>query len=133
MTNLLCGADLHDMVACYKLIPTRRLRDLDIKCNRFDMEPEITAKLLRRGCRIHEVPVAYSPQGDKKLSARRDGLPAVLGLLRYGIHYQQFRMNWIARAVLLAASAAGCHPPRRLVRSPHHPHLIRSQKGGLSA
>lgn len=82
ITNLLYGARLHDMETCYKLIPTPLFRELDIQCNRFDLEPEITAKLLRRGHRIHEVPISYRPRGDKKLSAWRDGMPALLTLLR---------------------------------------------------
>lgn len=81
-TNLLYGSRLHDMETCYKLIPTSVFRELDIRANRFDMEPEITAKLLRKGYRIHEIPISYRPRGDKKLSAWRDGMPAILTLLR---------------------------------------------------
>ncbi|MHB0870697.1 MAG: glycosyltransferase family 2 protein, partial [Chloroflexota bacterium] len=76
------GATVHDMETCYKLIPTDLFRELDIRCDRFDLEPEITAKLLRRGHHIHEVPISYRPRGDKKLSAWRDGMPALLTLLR---------------------------------------------------
>jgi glycosyltransferase involved in cell wall biosynthesis len=82
VTSLLYGARVGDMETCYKLIPTTLFRDLNIRCNRFDMEPEITAKLLRRGYRIHEVPISYKPRGEKKLSAWRDGMPALLTLLR---------------------------------------------------
>jgi len=82
ITNLLYGSRIHDMETCYKLVPTELFRSLDIRCNRFDLEPEITAKLLRRGYKIHEVPISYLPRGDKKLSAWRDGMPAVLTLLR---------------------------------------------------
>ncbi len=82
MTGILYGARVHDMETCYKLIPTDLFLQLDIQCNRFDLEPEITAKLLRRGFRIHEVPISYRPRGDKKLSAWRDGMPALLTLLR---------------------------------------------------
>jgi glycosyltransferase involved in cell wall biosynthesis len=83
LTNLLYGSRIHDMETCYKLIPTELFRQLDIRSNRFDMEPEITAKLLRRGHRIFEVPISYRPRGEKKLSAWRDGLPALLTLLKY--------------------------------------------------
>ena len=82
ITNLLYGSGLHDMETCYKLIPTALFKELDIRCNRFDLEPEITAKLLRRGYRIHEVPISYKPRGEKKLSAWRDGMPALLTLIR---------------------------------------------------
>ncbi len=82
LTNILYGGSLHDMETCYKLIPTEMFRSLEIRCNRFDMEPEITAKLLKRGCRIHEVPISYLPRGDKKLSAWRDGMPALWTLFK---------------------------------------------------
>jgi dolichol-phosphate hexosyltransferase len=87
ITNLLYGTRLHDMETCYKLLPTELLRSFDLECSRFDMEPEITAKVTRSGERILEVPIAYHPrppgEGGKKLSARKDGLPALLALLRY--------------------------------------------------
>jgi glycosyltransferase involved in cell wall biosynthesis len=83
LTNLLYGSRIHDMETCYKLIPTALFRKLDIQANRFDMEPEITAKLLRRGHRIYEVPISYRPRGQKKLSAWRDGLPALLTLVKH--------------------------------------------------
>ncbi len=82
VTNLLYGSRLHDMETCYKLIPTQLFRSLEIRCNRFDLEPEITAKLLRSGSKIHEVPISYCPRGDKKLSAWRDGMPALFTLFR---------------------------------------------------
>lgn len=82
-TNLLYGTRLHDMETCYKLIATDVARRLDLECNRFDLEPEITAKVARLGCRIVEVPISYAPREAKKLSPWRDGLPAVRALLRY--------------------------------------------------
>ena len=83
VTNLLYGARLHDMETCYKLLPGDLFRTLDLECHRFDMEPEITAKVLRRGYHIHEVPISYEPRGAKKLSPWRDGLPALWALLKY--------------------------------------------------
>jgi len=59
LTNLLYGSDLTDMETCYKLIRRSLFLELGITCNRFDVEPEITAKLLKRGVRIHEVPINY--------------------------------------------------------------------------
>jgi glycosyltransferase involved in cell wall biosynthesis len=84
ITNLLYGTRLHDMETCYKVLPTALLRSFNLECSRFDMEPEITAKVTRSGYRIVEVPISYHPRaGGKKLSARKDGLPALQALLRY--------------------------------------------------
>lgn len=83
ITNLLYGARLHDMETCYKVMLAPIARSLQIECNRFDLEPEITAKVLRQGYRIHEVPVSYTPRIEKKLSPWRDGLPALRALWRY--------------------------------------------------
>lgn len=82
VTNILYGSRIHDMETCYKLVPTELFKSLDIRCNRFDLEPEITAKLLKKGYKIHEVPISYRPRGDKKLSAWRDGMPAIFTLFR---------------------------------------------------
>ena len=59
LTNLLYGSDLTDMETCYKLIRRDLWQELGVACNRFDIEPEITAKLLKRGVTIHEVPISY--------------------------------------------------------------------------
>ena len=59
LTNLLYGSALTDMETCYKLIRRNLFQELEITCNRFDVEPEITAKLLKRGITIHEVPISY--------------------------------------------------------------------------
>lgn len=84
VTNLIYGTSLKDMETCYKMLPTALLRSFNLECSRFDMEPEITAKVTRSGYRIHEVPISYFPRvGGKKLSARKDGLPALQALLRY--------------------------------------------------
>lgn len=83
VTNVLFGARLSDMETCYKLLPAQLFRSLKLESNRFDMEPEITAKLLRRGHAISEVPITYQPRGKKKLSPWRDGLPALWALVKY--------------------------------------------------
>lgn len=83
LTNLLYGTRLHDMETCYKVMTIDVARRLDLECNRFDLEPEITAKVARMGQRIVEVPISYWPREAKKLSPWRDGLPAVRALLRY--------------------------------------------------
>jgi len=82
-TNLLYGSRISDMETCYKLIPRELMVSLDLQPSRFQIEPEITAKLLRRGYHIHEVPIWYEPREEKKLSPWKDGLPALWTLVRY--------------------------------------------------
>jgi hypothetical protein len=71
------------METCYKLMPRQVMLDLGLEATRFQIEPEITSKLLRRGIAIHEVPIWYQPREEKKLSAWRDGLPALMTLFKY--------------------------------------------------
>jgi glycosyltransferase involved in cell wall biosynthesis len=82
-TNVLYGSRIHDMETCYKLMPRDVMLELDLQPSRFQIEPEITGKLLRRGHRIHEVPIWYQPRKEKKLSPWKDGLPALWTLLKY--------------------------------------------------
>ncbi len=83
LTNRLYGLHIHDMETCYKMMRAEVARGLNIECSRFDLEPEITAKIARRGYTIHEIPISYKPRMEKKLSPWRDGLPALRALLRY--------------------------------------------------
>jgi glycosyltransferase involved in cell wall biosynthesis len=84
VTNVLFGATLSDMETCYKVMRTDVARSLHLTANRFDIEPEITARLLRRGHRIHEIPVRFDPRSraQGKKIGWRDGLRAVQVLLR---------------------------------------------------
>ena len=83
LTNVLYGSRLRDMETCYKLLSREVYSRLTIESNRFEIEPEITAKVLRWGYEIVEVTIRYSPRGEKKLSPWRDGLPALLTLIKY--------------------------------------------------
>ena len=85
LTNVLYGSALTDMETCYKVMRTDVARSLDLSADRFDIEPEITAKLLRNGHRIAELPVRFSPRSraaGKKIGWK-DGLIAIGTLLRY--------------------------------------------------
>ncbi|HEY5026262.1 MAG TPA: glycosyltransferase family 2 protein [Acidimicrobiales bacterium] len=85
VTNVLYNCYLSDMETGYKVMPLDVARSLDLRANGFELEPEITAKLLRLGHRIFEVPVTYtarSREEGKKLTAM-DGVKAVMTLLRY--------------------------------------------------
>jgi dolichol-phosphate mannosyltransferase len=81
-TNLLYGTALHDMETCYKLMRRDVALSLALKADRFDIEPEITAKLLAGRFRICEVPIRYAPRRVRKLSPWRDGPHALWTLLR---------------------------------------------------
>jgi glycosyltransferase involved in cell wall biosynthesis len=82
-TNVLFGAHISDMETCYKMMPREVMLGLHLQPSRFQIEPEITGKLLRQGYAIHEVPIRYQPRKEKKLSALHDGLPALWTLVKY--------------------------------------------------
>jgi hypothetical protein len=85
LTNVLFGARITDMETCYKVMRTDIARSLSLQANRFDIEPEITAKLLGRGHAIHELPVRFEPRSraaGKKIGWR-DGVQAVQVLVRH--------------------------------------------------
>jgi glycosyltransferase involved in cell wall biosynthesis len=85
VTNVLYSSTLSDMETCYKLFDAQVLEGLTIVSDRFDFEPEITAKVLRRGHRIYEVPISYAgrePDEGKKITWR-DGFSAMRALVKF--------------------------------------------------
>ena len=84
VTNVLYNTTLSDMETCYKLFDRQVLEGITITSNRFDFEPEITAKVLRRGHRIYEVPISYSGREfhEGKKITWRDGIRALTTLVR---------------------------------------------------
>jgi glycosyltransferase involved in cell wall biosynthesis len=85
VTNILYRSTLSDMETCYKLFDRRVLAGITIRSQRFDFEPEITAKVLRRGYRIYEVPISYAGRevDEGKKISWRDGFGALVALVRY--------------------------------------------------
>lgn len=85
LTNILYDTTLSDMETCYKLIPTKLLKELNLKSKRFDFEPEVTAKILKKGIRIYEVPISYAGReySEGKKIGPNDGLSAVWALVKY--------------------------------------------------
>ena len=79
VTNLLFGASLSDMETCYKVMRVEVARSLGLTADRFDIEPQITARLLRGGHRIHELPVRFEPRSraQGKKIGWRDGVHAL--------------------------------------------------------
>ncbi|MBN1694602.1 glycosyltransferase family 2 protein [candidate division WOR-3 bacterium] len=65
ITNILFGSHLTDVYTCYKLIPNYLIRDFKIRANGFELEAELTAKILLAGKKIKEVPINYNPRSKK--------------------------------------------------------------------
>lgn len=86
-SNLFTGWQLTDMETCYKAFRRDMLRGIEIRQNRFGFEPEITAKLSRRGARLREVPISYQGRGyeEGKKIGMRDALNAFYCIVRYGL------------------------------------------------
>lgn len=85
VTNILYNTTITDMETGYKAFRKEAVRNLDIRARRFDFEPEVTAKLLRSGHQIYEVPITYYGRKfteGKKLTWR-DGVVALATLIRY--------------------------------------------------
>jgi dolichol-phosphate mannosyltransferase len=83
--NLLYRAGISDEATCYKMLRTEVLRVLSLRCERFEFCPEVTAKVRKRGLRIHEVPIRYQarPMSAGKKIRWWDGVEALWTLLRY--------------------------------------------------
>jgi glycosyltransferase involved in cell wall biosynthesis len=85
LSNMFTNLNLTDMETCYKAVRTDLLKSLKLRANRFDIEPEITAKLARARARIYEVPISYSGRdyAEGKKIGWRDGVQAVYCIVKY--------------------------------------------------
>jgi glycosyltransferase involved in cell wall biosynthesis len=85
LTNILYNTMLTDMETCYKVMRTEVLRSMTLRSNGFGIEPELTAKIFKRGYRVYEVPITYDGRGydEGKKIGWRDGVVALWVLLRY--------------------------------------------------
>ena len=84
LTNVLFGGRLTDMETAYKVMRREALRGIRLRTVGFDIEPEITARLLRAGRRIVEVPISYNPRTPDEGKKMRfiDGVDAIYTLLK---------------------------------------------------
>jgi glycosyltransferase involved in cell wall biosynthesis len=85
VTNVLYNTTLSDMETCYKLFDRRVLANMRLRSSRFEFEPEVTAKVLKQGVRIYEVPISYAgrePDEGKKITWL-DGFTALWALVKY--------------------------------------------------
>jgi glycosyltransferase involved in cell wall biosynthesis len=85
MTNILYNSILSDMETGYKLFRREIITSIPLKAKRFNFEPEITAKLLKRKVRIYEVPITFNPReySEGKKIGLKDAFEAVWTLLKY--------------------------------------------------
>ena len=85
LTNLLFKTKLTDMETCYKAFKAEFIKDVNIESERFDFEPEITAKMIKKRARFKEVPISYNGRGEdegKKITYL-DGLDAIATLIKF--------------------------------------------------
>lgn len=85
ITNVLYNTMLTDMETCYKVMRVEVLRSMTLHSNGFGIEPEMTAKIFKRGYRVYEVPITYDGRNyeEGKKITWRDGLVALWVLLKY--------------------------------------------------
>ena len=87
ISNICSNLHLTDMETCYKMIRADIFKGMTLECNRFGFEPEITAKLSKKRCRIYEMPIAYharSFDSGKKIGWK-DGVAAIWYILKYNL------------------------------------------------
>jgi glycosyltransferase involved in cell wall biosynthesis len=85
LANVVNGTRLTDMETCYKVVRTPILKEISLYSDRFGFEPEITAKLARRKCKIVEVPISYRGRDyhEGKTVSWKDGIAAIFHILRF--------------------------------------------------
>jgi len=86
IASILYGQWITDMETCYKLFPKKAMNGIKLNAKGFELEPEITAKLLKRGYKIKEISISVNPRGydeGKKLNTIKDGLKALWFLFKY--------------------------------------------------
>ncbi|MEX2012940.1 MAG: glycosyltransferase family 2 protein [Candidatus Levyibacteriota bacterium] len=86
LTSILYGQWITDMETGYKLFPKNAMKKIRLNARGFELEPEITAKILKNGYKIKEVSITTNPRGydeGKKLNTVRDGAKALLTLIKY--------------------------------------------------
>jgi len=87
LSNIFTNLNLSDMETCYKIFKTDVIKKITIEQNRFGVEPELTAKIAKMGCRVYEVGISYygrSYDEGKKINWR-DGFKAIYCIVRYGL------------------------------------------------
>ena len=87
MSNMFTNLNLTDIETCHKVFRREIIQSITIEENRFGFEPEVTAKIARRGCRIYEVGISYHGRTYKegKKIGWKDGVRAIVCILKYNL------------------------------------------------
>ena len=87
LSNMFTNLNLTDMETCYKAFRREVIQSIELEEDRFGFEPEVTAKLAKRGCRIYEVGISYYGRtyAEGKKIDYRDGLRAIYCILKYNL------------------------------------------------
>ena len=85
LSNLFTGLNLTDMETCYKVFRREVVAQITLRSRRFDVEPELTAKIAKLKCRVYEVPISYSGRdvSEGKKISWRDGFGAIKAIVKY--------------------------------------------------
>ncbi len=86
ITSILYGQWITDMETGYKIFPKKAVEEMQLHAKGFEFEPEITAKLFKKGYNIHEIPISTTPRGydeGKKLNTIKDGAKAFWTIIKY--------------------------------------------------
>ena len=85
ITRLLFKVKITDMETCYKAFKAEIIKSIDIQSNKFDFEPEITAKIIKKKVRFKEVPITYNARtsNEGKKIGWKDGIQAIFALIKY--------------------------------------------------
>lgn len=116
VSNMITNVNLTDMETCYKVFRREVVQALDLKEERFGIEPEITAKVAKLRCRIYEVGISYDGRSyaEGKKIGWRDALWALVCLVRYGLLFRPAKdMNALYSEALERAAARATSGPAR--------------------
>lgn len=93
MSNLFSDLALTDMETCYKMFRREIIQSIPIVENRFGFEPEITAKIAKKRCKIYEVPISYYPRtyNEGKKIGVKDGFRAIYCIIKYNLFDPTYR------------------------------------------
>ena len=85
LSNICCDLSLTDMETCYKMFKREVIQSIEIKENRFGFEPEVTAKIAKKKCKIYEIPISYFPRSfdEGKKIGIKDAVRAFYCIIKY--------------------------------------------------